>query len=39
MLAYHPDKVANLAPEFQQLAYEKTIEIRAAYDALLRMAG
>jgi len=39
MLAYHPDKVANLAPEFQQLAHEKTIEIRAAYDALLRMAG
>jgi len=39
MLAYHPDKVANLAPEFQELAHRKTIEIRASYEALLRVVG
>ena len=37
MLAYHPDKVANLAEEFQELAHQKTIEIRASYEALLRV--
>jgi DnaJ-domain-containing protein 1 len=39
MLAYHPDKVANLAEEFQELAHQKTIEIRASYEALLRIVG
>jgi hypothetical protein len=33
---YHPDKVASLAPEFQQLAELKMKEINAAYQALLR---
>ncbi len=32
---YHPDKVAGLAPEFQQLAEQRMREINAAY-ALLR---
>ncbi len=39
MLAYHPDKVANLAEEFQELAHQKTIEIRASYEALLKVVG
>jgi hypothetical protein len=39
MLAYHPDKVAYLAEEFQELAHQKTIEIRASYEALLRVVG
>jgi len=39
MRAYHPDKVANLPEEFQQLAHQKTIEIRAAYEALLKVVG
>lgn len=29
---YHPDKVNHLAPEFQELARERTRLIRAAYD-------
>jgi len=37
MRAYHPDKVANLPEEFQELAHQKTIEIRAAYEALLEV--
>jgi hypothetical protein len=39
MLAYHPDKVANLAEEFQELAHQKTIEVRASYEELLRIVG
>ena len=39
MLAYHPDRVGNLAEEFQELAHQKTIEIRASYEALLRIVG
>ena len=39
MLAYHPDRVANLAEKFQELAHQKTIEIRASYEALLRIVG
>jgi DnaJ-domain-containing protein 1 len=39
MRDYHPDKVANLPEEFQQLAHQKTIEIRAAYEALLKVVG
>ncbi|MGB8221939.1 MAG: hypothetical protein WCF10_05090 [Polyangiales bacterium] len=38
-VAYHPDKVANLPEEFQQLAHQKTIEIREAYEALLKVVG
>ena len=33
---YHPDKVATLAPEFQELANQKTIELREAYDSLVK---
>ncbi len=39
MREHHPDKVANLPKEFQELAHEKTIEIRASYEALLRVVG
>jgi predicted lipid-binding transport protein (Tim44 family) len=31
---YHPDKVAHLGQEFQELAKEKFVEIQAAYDYL-----
>ncbi len=31
---YHPDKVAHLAPEFQELAERKTRELLEAWDAL-----
>lgn len=31
---YHPDKVAHLGQEFQDLAREKFVEIQAAYDYL-----
>ena len=31
---YHPDKVANLADELQQLAEQRTKELNAAYRAL-----
>ncbi len=31
---YHPDKVANLGPEFKELADRKMREINAAYEAL-----
>jgi len=31
---YHPDKVASLAEEFQELAHEKMIEIQKAYEML-----
>ena len=37
MRSYHPDRVAELPAEFQALAHEKSLEIRAAYDAM--MAG
>ena len=33
---YHPDKVASLAPEFQELAEAKMKEINNAYQQLLR---
>jgi hypothetical protein len=33
---YHPDKVATLAPEFQELANQKSIELREAYEALVK---
>lgn len=33
---YHPDQVVGLPIEFQRLAEQKTIELRTAYEALLR---
>ena len=33
---YHPDRVANLAPEFRDLAERRMKEINAAYDRLKR---
>jgi DnaJ-domain-containing protein 1 len=33
---YHPDRVADLGPELQRVAHEKTIEIQRAYDELMR---
>ena len=33
---YHPDRVADLGQELQELAHRKTIEIRRAYDELTR---
>lgn len=35
-LQYHPDRVASLAPEFQELAARKFREITEAYNLLLR---
>ncbi len=35
VIQYHPDRVATLAPEFQELANRKTIELRVAYEELL----
>jgi DnaJ like chaperone protein len=31
---YHPDKVNHLGTEFQQMAHQKVLEIRKAYDIL-----
>jgi hypothetical protein len=31
---YHPDKVAHLGPEFQELAHRKLLAIQSAYEAL-----
>ncbi len=36
---YHPDKVAHLGEELQQLAREKFQEIQGAYEELLRRKG
>jgi DnaJ-domain-containing protein 1 len=36
MKQYHPDRVAGLGPELQELAHEKTVEIQRAYDELRR---
>ncbi len=33
---YHPDKVANLAPEFREMAERRMKEINAAYQRLKR---
>jgi len=33
---YHPDRVADLGAELQELAHRKTIELRRAYDELMR---
>ena len=34
---YHPDRVANLAPEFQEVAHDKMTEINAAWEDLKRL--
>lgn len=34
MKEYHPDRVADLGPELQELAHRKTIEIQRAWDTL-----
>lgn len=36
VLMYHPDKVASLAPEYQEIAERKMKEINAAYQALTK---
>jgi DnaJ-domain-containing protein 1 len=36
MTRYHPDRVAQLGPELQQLAVEKSMQINQAYRALTR---
>ncbi len=36
LMKYHPDRVAHLGEEFQRLAHEKVIEIRKAYEMLLK---
>jgi preprotein translocase subunit Sec63 len=33
---YHPDRVAELGEELQELAHRKTIELRRAYEDLTR---
>jgi DnaJ like chaperone protein len=37
--AYHPDRVANAAPELRELAETRTKELNAAYDAIRRQRG
>ncbi|MGH7787214.1 MAG: J domain-containing protein [Candidatus Binatia bacterium] len=34
MKEYHPDRVADLGPELQELAHRKTVEIQHAWDTL-----
>jgi DnaJ-domain-containing protein 1 len=34
---YHPDKVANAAPELKALAEQRAREINAAYDELKKL--
>lgn len=36
---YHPDKVAQLGEDLQQLAETKSKEINAAYDTAMRLRG
>jgi preprotein translocase subunit Sec63 len=33
---YHPDRVADLGPELQQVAHRKTVELQRAYVELSR---
>jgi hypothetical protein len=35
---YHPDKVATLPKEFQELAHQKSIEIQESYEYILKIA-
>lgn len=36
MKRYHPDRVADLGPELQRVAHEKTVALQRAYDELTR---
>jgi DnaJ like chaperone protein len=36
---YHPDKVATLAPDFQEFAHQKSRQIIEAYEVLCRKVG
>ncbi|MGE3541846.1 MAG: DUF1232 domain-containing protein [Candidatus Tectimicrobiota bacterium] len=36
LMKYHPDRVAHLGEEFQQLAHRRTVEIQQAYAQLRR---
>jgi preprotein translocase subunit Sec63 len=36
---YHPDRVADLGPELQQVAHQKTVELQRAYTELTREAS
>lgn len=36
---YHPDKVASLGPELQELAEKKSKEINTAYDYAIKLKG
>ena len=36
---YHPDRVADLGPELQQVAHQKTVELQRAYAELTREAS
>lgn len=36
---YHPDKVAHLGKEFQEMAHQKLIAIRQAYEVLMARTG
>lgn len=36
---YHPDKVAHLGPELQELAQKKFVAIQQAYETLRRQGG
>lgn len=36
MKLYHPDRVADLGPEIQRVAHEKTLAIQRAYEELTR---
>lgn len=33
---YHPDKVSNMGPEFNEIAQQKTKQINAAYDDAIK---
>lgn len=36
MKRYHPDRVADLGPELQEVAHQKVLDIRRAYEELVR---
>jgi DnaJ-domain-containing protein 1 len=36
---YHPDRVADLGPELQRVAHQKTVELQRAYAELTRRAA
>lgn len=39
MRQYHPDRVSTFPKEFQDLAHQKTIDIKNAYDTIIRRGG